>query len=215
MQAIKNIIFDFGGVIYDIDYQRSIEEFTKLGAENFDEMYSQATQNQLFERLETGVVSPDEFRNEIRKKLKPETRDEQINAAWNALLLDFKLERIELLKSLRENYKLYLLSNSNIIHYKVFHKQFQQISGLNNFDDIFDKAHYSFNMGIRKPNEEAYQYVIDQHQLTASRSLFIDDSEQNIEPAVNVGLKAYFLKPGEEMTELFKHNQLREDLLIH
>tara|TARA_Y100001954_G_C15705123_1_gene549943 strand:- start:324 stop:971 length:648 start_codon:yes stop_codon:yes gene_type:complete len=214
MQAIENIIFDFGGVIYDIDYQRSIDEFTKLGAENFNEMYSQAIQNQLFERLETGAVSPDEFRNEIRQKLKPETTDEQIDAAWNALLLDFKLERIELLKNLKENYNLFLLSNSNIIHYDVFLKQFQQISGLETFDDIFDKAHYSFDMGIRKPNEEAYQYVIDQHQLNASRSLFIDDSEQNIKPAVNVGLKAYFHKPGEEMTDLFKHNLLREDLLI-
>lgn len=214
MNRIKNIIFDFGGVIYDIDYHRSVKEFELLGAENFEQMYSQAVQNSLFERLEVGEITATEFRNELRKSLKASVSDIEIDKAWNALLIGFKKERIDLLLDLKQNYNTYLLSNSNIIHYEVFLKEFQGLTGLKNFDKLFNKAYYSFDIQLRKPDVSAYQYVLEQHQLDPSSCLFIDDSIQNMKPAQEVGIRTYFLDKDQELVDLFKDNLLKLDLEI-
>lgn len=214
MQTVKNIIFDFGGVIYDIDYHKSIMEFNNLGAENFEMMYSQAIQNKLFEQLELGVLSPSSFREELKQYLKLGVTTLEMDNAWNALLIGFKKERLDLLMELSKNYNLYLLSNSNIIHYEVFLKEFQEFTRLNSFDDLFIKAHFSFDIKLRKPDLAAYEYVISKHQLNPMESLFIDDSIQNMRPAQSCGLKTYFLKKGEDMIDLFTDSQLKTDLKI-
>ena len=214
MQSIKNIIFDFGGVIYDIDYFKSVEEFNKLGAIDFEAMYSQANQVKLFEKLEIGELTNAEFRKELKLSLDPNTSTIEIDNAWNALLIGFKKSRLDLLKRLSENYNIYLLSNSNTIHYKVFLEEFQTITNLKSFDELFIKAHFSFDIKLRKPDRAAYQYVVDKHQLNPAESLFIDDSIQNIEPAQSLGLKTYFLKKGEDLMDLFSENQLRANLKI-
>lgn len=214
MQTIKNLIFDFGGVIYDIDYYKSVVEFTKLGANDFETMYSQAVQNKLFEQLETGKLTNAEFRSELKLKLDPNTSSIEIDKAWNALLIGFIKERLDLLKRLSDNYNIYLLSNSNAIHYKIFLEEFQNITKLRSFDDLFIKAYFSFEIKLRKPDRDAFQYVIDKQKLNPSASLFIDDSIQNIEPAQSVGLKTYFLSKGEDLMDLFSENQLRANLKI-
>lgn len=214
MQSIKNIIFDFGGVIYDIDYFKSVDEFTKLGAIDFETMYSQAVQNKLFEQLEIGRLTDAEFRKELKLNLNPNTSTIEIDNAWNALLIGFKKKRLNLLKRLSENYNIYLLSNSNSIHYKVFLEEFQQITNLKSFDDLFTKAYFSFEIKLRKPDLDTFQYVIDKQKLDPTKCLFIDDSIQNIEPAQAVGLKTYFLRKGEDMMDLFSDNLLRANLKI-
>lgn len=214
MQSIKNIIFDFGGVIYDIDYFKSVEEFNKLGAIDFEAMYSQANQIKLFEQLEVGELTNEEFRAELKLNLDPNTCTNEIDDAWNALLIGFKKSRLDLLIRLSKNYNIYLLSNSNAIHYKIFFEEFQNITKLRSFDDLFIKAYFSFDIKLRKPDLKAFQYVIDKQQLSPSDTLFIDDSIQNIEPAQAVGLKTYFLRKGEDLMDLFSENHLRANLKI-
>jgi len=209
MQTIKNIIFDFGGVIYDIDHLKVIEKFNELGIADFAQMYSKAVQNQLFERLETGHLSDHDFINEVKNYVKEGISNQQIIDAWNAILVGFTQERLNLLEQIKGNYNLFLLSNSTNIHYQLYSKQFSELTAYEAFEDLFQKAYFSFNMGLRKPNVAAYQYVLDHSGLIGSESLFVDDSEQNIAPARQAGMKAYHLKEGEEIMDLFENNLLK------
>src|SRR5690554_5303725 len=123
---IKNIILDLGGVLLNIDYLRTIEAFKKLGVKHFDEMYTQAKQNELFDAFETGQINPDKFLAEIAQHLPKEIKKEEIVNAWNEMLLDFPKERLEFLCKLNTQYNLVLLSNTNVIHLEYFHKQLKK-----------------------------------------------------------------------------------------
>src|SRR5579872_3080509 len=116
--AIKNIIFDLGGVIINIDYKLTSLAFNKLGAKNFDQAYSQMSQNKLFDDFETGKISSEVFRKLLKEKLQLSISDEQFDNAWNAMLLDIPIKRLLLIKELKKSYKVYLLSNTNDIHLK-------------------------------------------------------------------------------------------------
>ena len=214
MKAIKNIIFDFGGVIYDIDYEKAINAFKKLGYNDFEHMYSQAIQNHLFEKLECGSISENEFKKELLND-RPDINESHIEAAWNAILIGFKAERIQLLEEIKQHYNIYILSNSNIIHYRVFLKEFQQMTSYLKFDDLFDKVFYSFDIGCRKPDAEAYEYVLKNAGIVAEESLFIDDSIQNLAPAQKLGIQTLFLdlSKKEDMLDLFENAKLKDEVL--
>lgn len=201
-KKIKNIIFDFGGVILNIDYQLTIDAFKEIGMNNFDKAYSQAAQIHLFDNLEKGVISPQEFRNGIRNASGLDLSDEKIDYAWNKIILDLPKHRIDLLLKIRNNYNCFLLSNTNIIHYDLYIKQLQEF-GLESFDDVFKKSYFSFEMGMRKPDAEIFEFVLNQQLLIAEETLFIDDSIQHIETAANLGINVYHLKKGIEITDLF------------
>ncbi len=214
MTIIRNIIFDFGGVIYDIDFQKSIIEFQKLGLEKFDLLYSKAIQDKLFEKLETDLISPSDFRDEIRKQFDNFVSDEQIELAWNALLVGFCPERLKLLDDLRSHYDIYLFSNTNRIHYPVFLKEFQDLTGFQSFNNLFRKAYFSFDMKCRKPDLDSYLYVLENAGLNASETLFIDDSQQNIQPAIDLGIHTYYLDllKGEDVMDIFSGTRLKKGL---
>ncbi len=209
---IRNIIFDFGGVIYDIDFQRSMLEFHKLGLGNFDQLYSKAIQDKLFDKLETAELSNQEFRNELKKSFPENVGDNQIDAAWNALLIGFVKERLDLLNQVKDTYNIYLLSNTNNIHYQVFLKEFQDMTGHASFNDLFVKAYFSFEIHCRKPDLAPYEFVISDAKLNPAETLFIDDSYQNIAPAKEVGLKTCFLdlNKGEDLRDLFENGKLKQ-----
>lgn len=137
-KEIKNIVFDFGGVIINIDFQNAINEFVRLGISNFDEYYSKFTQNKLFEDLERGNISPEDFRKILKESFDKPVSDEQINNAWNALLLDIPPHRIKLLEEVKKNYRIFLLSNSNIIHYDDYVEVLRNNFGYNDFSDLFE-----------------------------------------------------------------------------
>ena len=187
---IRNIIFDYGGVIIDLDFKRQKEEFQKLGAVNFDEQVGRLKQTELFNRLDTGKISEHDFRDALRQQLGVSLTDEQIDYAWDSMLAGIKEEKIKLLTHLISSYRIFLLSNSNFIHLKAITKYLLRTYGRVNLDSIFDKVYYSCALGIRKPDPEIYLKVINDNSLKPSETLYIDDSIEHVEGAARVGLIA-------------------------
>ena len=201
MKKIKSIIFDLGAVLLNISYQKTIEEFDKLGIKNSSTFYSKKLQTNIFNLLETGEISESDFIKEIQKHC-TESTNTQILYAWNAMLLDLPLHRVKLLKQLKKDFNLYLLSNTNSIHItefenKIGRKQYKE------FYQLFDKVYYSHKIGHRKPNAEAFQLIIEENNLIAEEILFIDDSPQHIEGAKKLGIKTYHLLDDEDVITLF------------
>jgi putative hydrolase of the HAD superfamily len=204
--SIQNIIFDFGGVICNIDVSLTEMAFKYLGLKAFDKKSSITDSKGLFENLETGSISPVQFRNEVRKIFDKPITDEQINNAWNAMLLDIPAARINLLEDLQLNYRTFLLSNSNAIHYQKYLADFNQNYGYTNFDELFEKAWFSFNIGLKKPDTAIFRFVTNQSGLNPAETLFIDDTLMHVEGANKAGLHAHHLKitQKEEITDLFE-----------
>jgi putative hydrolase of the HAD superfamily len=201
MQKIQNIIFDLGGVLLNIDFNLSEKAFEQLGVENFKAFFNQFHSNELFIKLETGM-DVDLFYDEFRLATSTSLSNDQIKDAWNALLLNFRNESIKALPGLRNKYKLYVLSNTNEIHLQEFQKRFTIEMNLSSFDDLFDATYYSHRIGFRKPNANAFQFVLEKHQLIAEETLFIDDSINNIETAQQLGLQTIHLLPQMKIEEL-------------
>ncbi|SEW13062.1 HAD family hydrolase [Chitinophaga arvensicola] len=204
MQGIKNIIFDLGGVILNINYQLTSEAFVGLGVKHFNELYTQFHGSSLFNGLETGHVSTEEFLAEMQRHVPEGVTGEQITGAWNAMLLDFPLQRLQLLQQLRQHYNLYLLSNTNAIHLAEFNRLLQESRGIPSLGEFFDKAYYSHLMGCRKPDAECYQMVLDENGLLAEETLFIDDTLPNIEGAKAVGLQTIHLQAPRTIMDIFR-----------
>jgi epoxide hydrolase-like predicted phosphatase len=202
MQNIKNIIFDMGGVILNLDFKKTELAFAALGIGNFNEYYTLQTVTPIFEKLEIGEITPEIFCDEFRKLVELPLTDEQIIKAWNALLLDFPPEKIKWLKEIKSRYNIYLLSNTNEIHYNSFTKTFKEQLSNGNFDDLFIKAYYSHKMGLRKPSKEIFEAVLEEQGINAAETLFIDDSEANIEAAKSVGLQTIHLPSPKTILEL-------------
>jgi HAD superfamily hydrolase (TIGR01509 family) len=201
MKNIKTIIFDLGAVLLNINYQLTITEFAKLGVKNTDSFYSKEVQTNLFNDIESGKISADSFLKLLQKETKNASKNEVRNA-WNAMLIDLPKERIELLKQLKQDFPIYLLSNTNSIHISEFRKKIGETK-YQEFYNLFDKVYYSHEIGFRKPNKEAFQIILDENNFNANEVLFIDDSPQHIEGAKNLGIKTYHLKDSDEVTTLF------------
>lgn len=201
-QQYKNIIFDLGGVLFDIDYQRPVQAFAALGYPGFEAMYSQAAAHPLFEQLETGHISNVDFFAQLKALAPQPLHTEQIEMAWNSILLGFRLPSMQYLAQLQKRYRLYLLSNTNAIHLVQIQAFCQQQTGRNSLDDFFTKAWYSNRVGLRKPNEAIYQFVLQDGALQAQETLFIDDSPQNTAAAERLGIRCHLLKPDERIEAL-------------
>ena len=202
MQKIRNIIFDLGGIFIEIHFSKTEKAFTSLGVANWSQFYSQSTASTLFENLETGKISPEQFYEGFRKESGVKLTDEQIRDAWNAMLGVFPVERLKWLKEVRKRYNIYLYSNTNLIHYAAFQKIFSKCTGEQNFDDYFIKAHYSHELGLRKPYAESFGKVLEIEKLKADETLFIDDTAKNVEGAQEVGLQTILLLPPKTVLDL-------------
>ncbi len=191
---IKNIIFDLGNVILNIDTKQSEIEFAKHGIQNFESLYSLASQLKIFDELETGKLSPQDFYLKIRQFTNSHLDDETLKNCWNALILDFPAKRIELILSLQTKYRLFLLSNTNIIHYNYYNSIFVKEYGLKSFNSLFEKAYYSHEIGFRKPDLRAFETILQNSKIKAEETLFIDDNKANIETAKTLGLHTLWLR---------------------
>lgn len=198
---IKNIIFDFGGVIYDIDHSLSKKAFLKLGVENFDELYGHQKQTHLFEKIERGEINVEDFYLALRNYLPHHISDKQIEDAWCALMVGFEKAKVDLLEQLRKNYRIFLLSNSNIIHYRRF---IIELDAYKPFRDLFTDVWFSHEKHQRKPEAAFYNDMLIKHQMKPRETLFIDDLDVNIEAAQKLGLQTYYLQNKNSILDLFK-----------
>jgi len=210
-QIIKNIIFDFGGVIIDIDYWKSINAFIELGVENFDRIYSQAGQSELFDDLDKGLISADEFRNKLQKLFPRGVSTKMIDDAWNAILIGIPAHRIQLLEKIQNNYRIFLMSNTNTLHYTEYIKELKEKFGYDDLSCLFEKVYLSFELGMRKPDKNFFKLILEENNLNAMETLFIDDSEQNLPPAKSFGINTLFLKNAMDVTELFENGFLKTE----
>ena len=200
---IKNIIFDLGKVLLNLDFNASIVAFQKLGLKNDVLDSKQAYSAPVFYELEVGKVSPAEFCNRVRKVLNnPDATDLQIEDAWYSMILDIPASRVKVVQELSKNYNVYLFSNTNQIHIERLHWAFKAEYGID-FPSLFVKDFYSHQIQERKPDLSSYQKVIELSGINPEESIFIDDLEKNIIGAQQSGLKTFWLKEGMEMTEIF------------
>lgn len=195
MDTIKNIILDLGGVLINLDYNRTNEELAKLGYANG---FTKAKQVDLFDRLEEGKISDSDFFKEFNNLANSNHDDQTIINSWNAILLDFPAERLELLKSLGEKYRVFLFSNTNSIHIQQVYLNLQKEHNIPNLDNHFEKVYLSNELGIRKPKPEGFTYIVEAHKLKTEETLFIDDSPQHIEGAKQAGINAEWLQLDKE-----------------
>ena len=199
---IKNVIFDLGGVLFNIDYNRTKNAFQQLGFAKFEEMYNQYHSDGLFTELETGRVTQEVFYQRMLAHAPINVSATNIQNAWNAMLLNFRKPALPFIDVLRKERKIYLLSNTNAIHEAAFLKIIAEETGIDDFDACFTKAWYSHKIGMRKPDVATYQYVLDDAGIVAEETLFIDDSYNNIEGAAAAGLHTHLLLPSEQIEDV-------------
>jgi HAD superfamily hydrolase (TIGR01509 family) len=196
IKGIRHIIFDLGGVLLNIDYNLTEQAFIKLGITNFPELYSQMKQSPLFDNWEIGQMGRPEFIKALQDISPISLTEEQVRDAWNSMLLDFPVRRLQLLQQLRLYHDLVLLSNTNEIHEEAFNKILMDSHGFPGLGVFFDKVYYSHRVGMRKPSAAIFRRVLDENGFKAEHTLFIDDSIQHIEAAKMLGIQTIFLEKG-------------------
>lgn len=197
---INAIIFDFGDVFINLDKQATVDGLRNLGLTDWNDDL-----NQLNIQFETGQITRNNFIEGIQKHI-PNASNEEILKAWNAILLDFPLYRLEFLQMLSKKYRLFLLSNTDAIHIETF-EQNNGASFYGDFYKCFEKVYFSFEIAMRKPNLGIYNYVLNEHDLQAKRTLFIDDKKENTDAALSLGFQVWNLQVGQEdVVDLFNKN---------
>lgn len=194
---IEAIIFDFGDVFINLNKQAIDTKFRKLGLTAWHDDL-----DALNKKYETGMISEIEFLEGFQKHL-PNASVEEIKEAWNSILGDFPLYRLEFLQMIASKYKLFLLSNTDHTHIEKFELQ-EGETFARDFYSCFEKVYFSYEIGIRKPDENAFKYVINNHNLNPKKTFFIDDKKENTEVAAKLGLQVWNIQPGiEDVTQLF------------
>jgi putative hydrolase of the HAD superfamily len=195
MTPVKNIIFDLGNVLYDIDFEIMYKRFHELGIPNFENHFTLNQSDPLFFDLEKGFIDEVTFCSRFNQLYNLSLNKDQIIEAWNSLLIGFREKSLDWLKSNQSNFSLFLYSNTNQPHQDYFLAQYtREIGG--DFNALFKKPYYSHEMGMRKPDPASFQYILDQEGLKAAETLFIDDNEPNVAAAASVGFQVLYLQPG-------------------
>lgn len=197
----KNIIFDLGGVLLNIDINKTRDAYKTMGLHNIEEYFRLGHASSFFKDYEKGNISDDEFIDGIEKLTGGKDIKQQITNAWNAMLLDFPEERVNWLKELKNKYRLFLFSNTNALHLSSFQQSFQNVYAFP-MDELFEKAYYSHVVQVRKPDAAAYEIVLNENRLQPAETVFIDDALINVEAANKVGIRGIHLAPGVSVTSL-------------
>lgn len=200
---IKNIIFDLGGVIMGLDVPKTIKEFERLGITNVVNDTGHYYTDPIFYDLEIGEISDIGFIEKLRSKSSLNPSVNEIKEAWNAMILDMPKEKIEILFHLKEKYNIFLLSNTNSIHQEKFLREVNKANNIS-FNNLFQKAYYSHKIGIRKPNAEVFEFVLNDSCLVSQETLFVDDSLENLKAAESVGIQTYHINDDNTLKLLFK-----------
>jgi glucose-1-phosphatase len=208
-KQIKNIIFDLGGVIINLDTKRTIRAFDSISEVPFAELYSgSGPQAEIFNLFDKGLVSEDEFFNVLRHEINFKGPNEDLLNAWNAMLMDVPEERLDMLVKVKQHYNSYLLSNTCEPHISNFEAALYDRHGVRNFNDYFDKVFYSCRIGLRKPDKEIFEYVLKKTGMRPEETVFIDDTDIHVQSAASCGINAFRLPPGMEAESLLKELKL-------
>lgn len=200
LSHIKNILFDLGGVLYELDFAQLEKNFSLLHKKGEAIPYSKHAQHEIFSLYETGKATSTEFRDVLRQEFQLEGTDAAIDSAWNSLLVQMYPNRVELLKGLKSKFRIALLSNTNEIHIRHVADECSEL--FNQFERLF----LSYEIGLRKPNADIFEFALNEMNFLPSETLFIDDSPQHIECAKSVGLQTFWVKNEQDLYELFFDN---------
>jgi len=203
MEKIKHIIFDLGQVIINVNPAAVKEYMINKGAGNVDDLHVKLLESDVYHQLETGKIKPEGFRSAIREIIDITVTDDEIDEAWNAMLLDIPPERVKFLTRLKSKYKLYLLSNTNHIHWLSYDRYFQDNYDYPSINTFFTNTWYSYLMGVRKPNPEIFRMVLEEGQFDPEKVAFVDDLKENVDVAASLGIHPIHLPPGKEIMDLF------------
>ena len=200
---IKNIVFDLGGVLVDLDFKSTINGLQKAGFTNVKEQLQAFDQDGIFKKFELGEISADEFRASIRKNSSVSLTDEEVDSLWNLMLLEIPREKLELILELRSKYMVYLLSNTNSIHWDYVCKNAFNYRGFR-MDDYFEETFLSYEMHLAKPDKAIFEKMLQDANLLPEETLFIDDLEANCKAASEVGIHAHHYHIGDDLSKIFE-----------
>jgi len=210
---IKNIIFDLGGVVLDIDETIVYKELEKMGIST-SELAQSKEFIDIMSKFDTGIYTAPTFRKKTKTLLGQEKMtDQRFDAIWNAMLLDIPRERIEAIEKVKKHYKIFLMSNSNVIHYDLYVRDLQLRFGYHEFDELFNKSYFSFAEHLEKPDPRFFELILDHEGLLPEETLFIDDTAANIKVAKSLGIKTYHISREELVRNLFENGVLKEGVV--
>lgn len=210
---IKNIIFDLGGVILDIDETVVYKELEKMGIKTSELAHSKEF-IEIMSKFDTGIYTAPTFRKRMKALLGLEKMtDEKFDSIWNAMLLDIPRERVEAIEKVKKHYKIFLMSNTNVIHYDLYVRDLQLRFGYNEFDELFDKSYFSFAEHLEKPDPRFFELILDHEGLLPEETLFIDDTEKNINIAKSLGINTYHISREELVRNLFENGILKDGIV--
>lgn len=209
-QKTEALVFDMGGVLLNLDFNKAIDAFIKLGYENIERDLSKLLlshpsdiNKSTFHLYETGRIDSTRFRDELRKYSAKKLSDKDIDWAWIAMLQDLHAENIGILEKLRGSFRMFMLSNTNSIHIEYLYGCRETGNDFARMVQLFEKVYFSHEVGMRKPEAEIFEHMIEDAGLTPETTLFIDDSLHNVEAARAAGMKAYHHPKGENFKALF------------
>jgi putative hydrolase of the HAD superfamily len=191
-------------VILNIDFTVTQREFVKLGIRNIDQTFGQYHQIEFFDLFDRGEIDEEEFLQHAQKLFPAHVSRQQIIEAWNAMLFDLPAKRFEYLQQLGKKYRLFLMSNTNSIHYKAYQELIRKAYGISGLDMLFEKAYYSHLVHMRKPEKRFFDLILNENNLLASETLFIDDTPINTDAAETYGIRGLFIKQNSEIEDALK-----------
>ena len=210
---IKNIIFDLGGVILDIDENIVYKELEKMGISTMELARSKEFK-ELMSKFDTGIYTAPTFRKRMKALVGQEKMtDQRFDAIWNSMILDIPRERIEAIEKVKKHYKIFLMSNTNVIHYDLYVRDLQLRFGYHEFDELFHKSYFSFAEHLEKPDPRFFELILDHEGLVPEETLFIDDTAENIKAAKSLGIRTYHIRRDELVRNLFENGVLKEGVV--
>lgn len=202
MDNIKNILFDFGGVIVGLNKQNAVNRFKEIGVDKIEDYLGEFRQEGIFLALEEGKISRETFYKELQILAGKEISEPDMDSAWMAFLTDIAEYKFQLLKDLRKKYKVYLLSNTNPVIMEWAQSADFSPSG-ENITQFFDKCYYSFEVGCAKPDRETFDFLVEDANIKPEETLFLDDGPANIEIAKKLGFQTYLANQDEDLRKIF------------
>lgn len=208
MKNINAVIFDLGGVIINLDVEKTLYAISMFSNTSFRSIYEGKTHQELFNDFEKGKISSKEFFETVKRRTEFNGNDNELRRAWNAMLLDIPEERLEALVDMKHNYNTFLLSNTNEAHIDAIELGLEDVHGIKNFSDYFDKVYFSCRVGMRKPDKEIFELVLNENKLKPEETIFIDDSAQHVKAAGECGINAFLLQKNMSVNDLLKQLKL-------